>query len=244
MLRLNARKVLDEFAPFAADFQRVRLPLIVAKSLTFTAQDAQRAITGRLAEIFDRPNPFTMQAIAIQSATVARPVAAVFLKDEAGKGTPAAAYLGPHVLSGNRNQKRMERLLVARGLLPQGWFAVPGRAAPQDAYGNVPGSVVVRIISDLRAFGEVGFTANRATKARARQSGRKAKAARYFVVAPGGKGQAGIYEKRGEGVIPIFIFTQAPRYRQRFPFFDMAEAAAVAAFPRIFERVLRREIGQ
>jgi hypothetical protein len=79
------------------------------------------------------------------------------------KGTPASKFLAPEIYGGQRGQKRSERALtryappdVKRAMGNRGYW-VPGPGLTLNAYGNVSGSTMVQILSDLKAFGEVGL---------------------------------------------------------------------------------------
>ncbi len=85
----------------------------------------------------------------------------IYLEEFGGKGIPAAQFLAAEIEGGPRKHKRFERAPDAKGLVPSTSYAVPGRMAPLDSYGNVPGSFIVRMLSDLQAVGETGCRANR-----------------------------------------------------------------------------------
>lgn len=245
MIKLKVRKSVDTVSPMLSKIER-QLPFATALALTRTAQVARGALQAEMARVFVGPTRWTLGGIGLQPATKTNLKSRVYLKDDAGKGVPPAKYLQPEVEGGGRRYKRFEVALQRRGVLPPGWYAVPGRALELDGAGNVRAGVVTKILSDLGAFGEVGYTANRVTKRQARESGGARaykRASRYFAVPPGKAGTPGIYEKRGDGLALLFLFVRAPKYSPRFKFYDVAQAAADRAFPAEFDRALRQAIG-
>ena len=64
---------------------------------------------------------------------------------------PAWRYLGPQVAGGTRLTKSGERQLIEAGIMRSNEVIVPGQGIKRDAYGNVPGSIMNRILSDLGA---------------------------------------------------------------------------------------------
>src|SRR6185295_5301988 len=150
----------------------------------------------------------------VKPATKQVQVAVVKVKDEAFKGNPAVRYLFPEITGGTRNLKGFEKLLQRAGVMPSGWYAIPTSAAPFDAYGNVPGSVVMRILSQLQAARDSLTNESASLKAKRNRTKRNA---RYFAVNPAterGKLKPGIYERLGSawgsGIRPIFLYTQKP----------------------------------
>ena len=96
------------------------------------------------------------------------------------------------------------------------------------------------MLSTLKAFGEVGYKANR-TKGWSK----KTTVGQIFVVRacsnrPGLK--PGVYRRTADGkVVPLMIFTkQAPRYHIRFPFEDLVMEDAA----KLFEPELDAAIGE
>ena len=206
------------------DLQRRQIPFATAAALTDVAKDAQTAVRKRMRLVFDDPTPFTLASTFVTPATKRRLESAVFFKDaiEAGKGVPAGKYLAAELTGGRRAHKRFEKALIAARVMPAGYYAVPGARMRLDAFGNVPRGTITKILSDLRAFAEVGFRANRATRAQAAERGRKFRASRYFVVQPGKSAQPGIYQRFdslfGRGAVPAFIFVRDADYGRALDF--------------------------
>jgi len=138
-------------------------------------------------------------------------------------------------------------MLQRAGILPSGWFVIPGEGAPLDAYGNVAGSVIVRIASQLQAFGESGYRANETPEQRHKRN-RLKKEGRYFAIQPNERGalKPGIYERLGgsHGEIScVFVFSsKAPSYRARYPFTALAQEFAKPHFAQEFESALRQAV--
>lgn len=241
-MRISVKHDFDRVgASITADLKR-RLPLAAAKALTFTAERVRTAEIAEMRKVFDRPTTFTLNALRLKSATPQNLEAVVWVKDEAGKGTPAINFLGPHIFGGIRRHKRMESALRSAGILTRSEYAVPGAAVKLDRFGNVRAGEVVRILSQLRIQRSAGFESRMsrgAGKARA-----VARAGGQYVVASPGRGRhpRGIWKrlKRG-GIEPIFIFVRGVRYRKRFDFFGVANRVARAEFPALFRRAVERE---
>ncbi|MFS8973871.1 hypothetical protein PO002_05055 [Cupriavidus necator] len=240
MANVTASTNIGPFLRLMEDQLGRQFPFAVAKGLTQTALDAKQRLVGEMARRFDRPTPYTLNAIYIRSATKQTLEARVWVKSDAGKGTPAEKYLLPEVYGGERRLKRYERSLQSAGILPAGKATVPGSAAQLDAFGNLNRGQIVQLLSYFRAFGEQGYRANMTDKRRdSLAKGRPSKGLRgfsYFALSqPDGKLPAGIYRKdaystaerarighlqRGAAK-PVLLFIDAPQYSSRFPFFDL-----------------------
>ena len=219
-----------------------QIPFATAYALTQTAKAAQGEVEREIARVFDRPTPFTRQAIRIRPATKKRLQSEVLIKDYAAKGNAAVKWLLAQVYGGPRNLKAFERLLSWSGAMPAGWYAVPTSYAPLDQYGNVSGGTINKILSQLRASRDLS-TNESATKRAARNA--KQRAGRYFAVLPGRERtrhlKPGIYERAsfafGSSVRPIFIYTQnAPRYRPRLKFDKIVRDTVQAQIGLQFKR--------
>src|SRR5262245_39031822 len=118
MIRLDVRSNIKQLTQGLTQVQREQVPFATALALTRTAQVMQAAQITEMQRVFDRPTPFTLNALFVSPATKRRLEASVYFKDFAPKGTPAGKYLRPQIMGGGRNLKRMERLLQGKGLLP------------------------------------------------------------------------------------------------------------------------------
>jgi hypothetical protein len=190
--------------------------------------------------VFDRPTAWAKAGIRQNFATAGSPVFKVWIEEFGGKGTPPAKFLGPQIEGGERRQKRMERALIAKGLMPAGAFAVPGAHAPLDGSGSVPVSFIVRMLSDLRAFGEQGYRNNR----RGKRTGAR-KSNYFFVPRPGSSLKPGIYWHLPNGLIGVvFLFVSRVAYRKRYDFYGVARRAFDRVAPRILNEEMNRIVKQ
>lgn len=238
IVRWQSEHLQQAFAKLSRD----QLPFAVALAATRTAQKVRSNEIAVMRKRFDRPTPWTLRSLYLRAATKAEPEAVVWFKDWAPKGAPAGKYLIPEVYGGPRSTKGLERALAGRGWLRPGQYLVPASAAPLDPYGNVQRRLITQIMSGLRAFSEVGYSANATASRRSR---RKGHAERFFVGTV--DGTEAIWERRrfgfGVGVRPLFLIVdRAPRYRVRFPFFRVAEHTVKAHYERIFASALAEAI--
>jgi len=235
-------------------YQR-QIPFALSRALNDTAFGIRSRVQEEMRQRFEGgATPYALRAMRVEKSSKRRLVAVVGLRDDSpGKGTPYRQALGHMFTGGRRRHKRMEGAFMRLGVLPQGYSMVPASGAPLNAYGNVPGSFIVRLLSYFHAFGEQGYRANMTAKTRARieRQGRLKKAEGgyrtirgkvYFISrGPGlwfGKRQhlpAGIWAKtgiHGVKVEPVFLFVRDGRYRQRIDLNRLgAEVMAEKLYP-------------
>jgi hypothetical protein len=177
-----------------------------------------------------------------RKATKAQPYAEVFIRDEAFKGTPPSKYLVAEVEGGQRRRKGFERLLQSRGILSPTQFAVMGRGAQANQYGNVPAGQVTKILSQLGA--QRDRYQNQTDVSKKRRRGKKNnRDGEYFVLTTRkGALRPGVYERigQGSGVRSIFIFTNTAGYRPRYDIFGMAEDTWKKLTPFFLKRELEK----
>jgi hypothetical protein len=259
MIAIDVRADIRSATLALNKLQREQIPFAAAYALTQTAKSAQAALEIETRKAFDRPTRFTQNAFFTKPATKRNLAAYVKVKDEAsGSGQPgtarnrtALAWMGTQIRGGMRPRKGFENALERANLLPSGWYAVPTRWAPLDAYGNVPASKINQILSQLRARTDSSQNESpelaRLRSAGLTKSGRKAKVrlARYFVALPGKSHLApGIWERNtmsfGSSIRPVFIFTQKrPAYQKRFRFYGVVDATIKKTFRSHFDRGIR-----
>jgi len=134
-----------------SDLERTQLPYAASQAANKVAYEIRERWKVQAGRAFDRPTPLTTNAALYRKATKDKPYAEIYIRDEAFKGTPPAKYLLAEVEGGQRRRKGFERLLQSRGLLSPSQFAVMGRGARPNQYGNVPAGQVTRILSQLGA---------------------------------------------------------------------------------------------
>jgi hypothetical protein len=200
-------------------------PFLTAYALTKTAQDIKDAERASMSDVFDRPTNFTLNALAVKTASKTDLNAIVYFKDGFGS-VPAWKYLAPEVDGGERAHKSFERRFIRAGIMKPDEYAVPGAGIKLDANGNISGSTLELILSQVGAAEQwAGYQAN-ATK---RSLKRKRSIGRYFVLRPEGDPQRaravapGVYWRAGfKEIVPVILFVRAPQYKKRFPFHETA----------------------
>ncbi|HEY4775612.1 MAG TPA: hypothetical protein VIH40_12425 [Xanthobacteraceae bacterium] len=220
-LDFDVRSNIGALAGRLADFSQKRVPFATVYALTKTAQDIRAAEYTAMRAAFDRPTPFTLNSLRVQPATKQLPIASVEFKDGFGS-TPAWRYLGPQIEGGPRVKKSHERALERAGILRSDEFCVPGKLATLDAYGNMPGSQITRILSDVQANPDPLSNTNAKGRHRRWKRGKGV----YFVAWGGRSGlPRGIYFRLGlRAIRPMLLFVKQPRYAARLPFRPTAEA--------------------
>src|SRR5690554_8086379 len=220
-------KISDDMDDALADLRRLGAGAgrAQAQVVNEVAATAEQHLRQEAASVFDRPTPFTLNAFRVQYAKPSQPEAAVWVKDEksgASKGLAPEDWFGPQVYGGERALKASERMLRSRGILPAGMYAVPGKGARLDAYGNMSRGHIVQLLSGLKAFDRAGSDHN-ATDSR--RSTRKGHATAFFVLRRGNQ-PIGIAERRGKGVQVVLAFASEPQYTPRFDFHGVVRKVA------------------
>ncbi len=211
----------------------------IKRALDKTAFEARDAAKAEIKRVFDRPVPFTQNAIYTQASKPDKLEALVGIKDQSVIGTPAAKYLQPQMAGGQRRHKRFEKWLIYHGIMSSNQYAVPGRGAPLDAYGNVRRGTYTKVLSALRASPDPMQNETARSRARRRRRG----GYRIFVVTRNRRA-IGIGRARGAGALEMLFFfvTNAPRYKAVFKFGELVTKVAVREYPRKLDEQIRREL--
>lgn len=228
MAGVTYRVEVDDVRRALRDLSDRDAPFVTAYALTQTAKDIKADEVDTMQSVFDRPTRFTLNALYVKPATKRDLVAEVNFKDGFGS-VPAWRYLGPQVEGGARVHKAHELRLIRAGIMRADEFAVPGSETKLDAFGNMSGSAIERILSQLGAAEQkAGYQANQTAKSRVRA--KKKGTGRYFLLRPGAGGRAdrkvapGIYYRAGlRDMVPVIMFVRPPRYQKRFPFYERAQ---------------------
>lgn len=213
---------------------RDQIPFALALTLTRLVELIAKAQREEIMRIFDRPTPYTRNSIRTRPARKTKLEAVVWLKDDTFKGGSATDYLLPQIEGGQRVLKRSEKALYRVGVLPSGWYAVPGTAAQLDAFGNMSRSQLVKILSYFQAFGQQGYRANTTETGRAKlkRGTRSRRGVEYFLALPSIRRTRhltpGIYEVIQSGFgratpRPVLVFVRRATYRKRWDWYGIAQ---------------------
>lgn len=216
-----------------------------AKALTQTAYAAKAEVAARMPSELDRPKPATSRAMRVDKATRDNLTAVVRL-NERGEGIPAADFLAHNVVGGRRGMKRSEMMLVAAGLLPAGMHTIPGAAAKLDSYGNMSRGQIVSILSYFKTFGVAVF--GRDTRSRqGSRGGKKGDAintprmnrtrsttVNYFVMPPGQRMPAGIWERTKTKAKPVLMFVKPGTHRKLLKLHEAGERVVRRDWDKFF----------
>ena len=227
-----------------ARFSGRRFRAAMATAATRTVRELGKQWQRQFGQEFDRPTPTTLRGVRTTMATAANLQAEVAVKDQAtGNGAAPLEWLAPEERGGQRSIKRFEAALQAQGSMPRGWRAVPGPAAKLDAYGNVGRGQIVQVLAQLGSQYSPGYQrviSNSAAK-RAASALRRGRA--YVAILPGNKDSKrtpGVYERRGRGLLPVFLYVPSVQYRKRL---RLIQRAQVDAGP-ILQRELMRAVDE
>ncbi|KRG54107.1 hypothetical protein [Stenotrophomonas nitritireducens] len=227
------------------ELERNQLPFAARQATNQVAFEVREEWKRKASRVFDRPTPLTVNATMYRKATKQWPFAEVYIRDEAFKGTPPAKYLMAEVDGGQRRMKGFERLLQSRGLLSPSQFAVMGKGAAPNQFGNVPAGQVTKILSQLGAQRDHYQNQSDTSAGRRRNTRKRARGGEYFVLTrKRGRLAPGIYERIatpwGSAVRSIFIFTSDARYRPRYDILGMAEKTWQKLMPFYLGRELEK----
>lgn len=236
---------LQQLAADIKGFSDRRFAAAVATGLTRTAvairQDWRAQLQGR----FDRPERLTTGAPVSTMATAQKLEATVRLTD-LSRGRAAIApqeYIRTHEQGGTRAQKKFERALQARGAMPAGYKAVPGQYAELDGFGNVRRAQIVRVLAQLGSDFSPGYAQviKRDTTARAAAAKRWG---REYVALPQRTGRlaAGIYQRMGRDLLPVFFYVPRAAYERRLSLMDDARRLAATRLGDEVGKALRASL--
>lgn len=212
------------------DLPNKQLPFTFAMALNNTINAVKHDLRQEMVSKFVAPKTFTLNSLRVIPAKKDNLTAAVTFKDgAAGGGRSAGKYLAPEIYGGSRSVKAFERALSLSGLVPTGYLVVPAKGFPLDANGNIPRAFIARVLAYLRAV---------------KGNGKRGKL-EFFVIAqdnPRGLPK-GIYQRKVGSARMVMAFVLHARYKQRFKFFEVAQATTKrtieVAAKAAYERVMR-----
>jgi hypothetical protein len=202
----------------------------LSKAVFNTAHDARKAAIDEMGRVLDRPTPYMTRGLIVRGQGLEVNIG--FELFPVGKSPAEIIY--PHVEGGGRSMKRSETYLRS--------YWTPGKGVKINQYGNIPGSLITQILSQLGKFPEVGYLANVTARSKKRKAGR---IRNFFIVGPGNKGlHAGVWERLSGGrVKPILIFIDSPSYKKRFKFYEVVKRTIERNIQRRYDEALNEKTG-
>lgn len=224
-------------------------PFAAAVALTKTAKQGANNMRTRFKNVFDNPTRYTMSSIFSSSANKRDLMAAFGLKDQAllskSGGSSPANVLDHHFNGGQSRYARYELAFRKLGMLGFNEDIVPAAGLNElNQYGNIPASLIIKLISYFGGFGEQGYKANSTYETRAKLAKRTDKNTKgkrqskyvringvvYFYANGSDHLHRGIWAKtgtHGSSIRPILMFVQRANYSKRFDINKFADKARV-----------------
>ena len=223
-VKIDVRDVIRQLA----DIKDRQLPFATSLAINNTAKKVREREQHEIRDVFDRPTPFIQNSIFIKPSNKLNLTAKIGIKDNGfGKGIPAIKPLEAEIVGGERRLKRYEVALRSIGVLPDGYFTVPGDGAEIDGYGNMKAGQIRQLLSYFRANRDVGSTSNStdATRAKLARGTKKKAGVSYFVGKPGDaplgiwrRSEMGLFNGPSKPLMPILIFVQSASYEAVYDF--------------------------
>lgn len=261
MISLDIRG-MPEIQAMLRNLAEDQMPYAISTALNNTAFKTLQAQKKEIASVFDRPTPFVQKSMWIEKATKENLTATVEANRQTNKVNGDTVWnriLTPHVMgagTGSRRWRAAEHRLNKAGILPQGWFAVPGKDEELDQYGNLPGGRWMQILSWLNAAtpGSQGALQNRNEKTSKRKNKLERAGQSMFAVIPGRPGRnrglkpgVWLYTKDSSGSVfntirPVLIFVNRATYRPRLDWYGVGKKVAEKELPIEMAKAIRRAI--
>lgn len=164
-------------------------PFALSKAMNDLVFEIRKDEMKTVERVFDRPRPQTVRNFYVRKGNKSKPQASIWFDQIYGRGFDE--YMIPQVSGGGRGMKRSEKLL--------GRYYVPGAGAKLDRYGNIRGSQVTQVLSQLKRFGETGWSMNQTARSAGRKRG-AVKSTEYFIVSQARGGLVpGVYQRVQSG---------------------------------------------
>lgn len=264
MIRIGVQQDIDQVVGRLAEQFPRQVEIAQQRAVLGTARVVKDDVVKEMQRAFDRPTRWTLNAFRValgkerMQGGIMRPEAGgeisarVEVKD--GYWYRADNYLQTQIEGGARKRKAFENALQRVGVLPAGWFAVPGQSAKLDAHGNHSPGEIRQILSWFDAAELVAGSRQNmrdAGRDKRRKGTRKKYGFEYFAVQPNARRgglRPGIYRRTfmglGGRIEPIMIFVRSTAYGKRFKFNEVASQTVRREFKPRLERALADELAK
>lgn len=249
-----------------------QMPFVTSRALTATVRNIHRDMRRMLPTVVHRPTSWTTRGLLVRYATRHDLTAAVGFNYGDGTfvqytgGVPAGRYMDVLAAGGERSAKSTEAKIRRAGLMRSDQFITPagnGIGRP-NAFGNIPGPQYVRLLSQLRAGFDLGYTSNapRGGGSRGRSAAKRSEVDLFLrrtrrgasvVQRTGrgpkggtgkGSGRPGRPQTKGyrRGLRPAFWIVDTPQYDVQFPFRRIAQQQFNAEINGHFSTALQQAL--
>jgi hypothetical protein len=256
-MKINIDVNTDEFKR-AMGVAESQVKYAASRAINAVAEKGQKAVQAEMRKVFDRPTEWVVNSLRLKRSSKAQTKleAEVAFKDR-NSAESSRTMVEPHVVGGSRRFKAMEARLRGIGMLPAGWFVVPGAAAKLDANGNMSRGQISQVLNVLGSYTEAGFNkANINTVRRLAKGGLKSSqygqfGFTYWVNPVGGKRSGrllpGVYQRVqtgfGSSLKPVMVFVKSTSYKKRLDFYGIVQRTADASlsteFTNAFNEAMR-----
>lgn len=213
-----------------------QVPFAASKAINAVLKTSAPAVKAEMQRVFDRPTPWTLNSYRVLKWAKKYDLTGIVGFKDMGLGTvlgghstsAAGSYLQPQMRGGTRPQKRLETLLVKRGILVPSEYLVPSTSQQLDQYGNVSRGVIQKILANLQASTDVY---SQTPRGGARGGAKKAE---YFYSRS--KRLRAIWRRIGRHAVPVFIVVRsAPKYKKIFDHVAIVQAEVKRRFSNEFK---------
>jgi hypothetical protein len=223
---------IDEAISQLDALEKEQLPFALALTATWTAQDVQAEEKKVIAHVFDNPSPYVINSVRVKAARKDNPIAAVWINEgSVGKGGNIAETLSAEIWGGKRKPKGFTKVMRSKGILNSNQYLSAAPNAKRNKYGNISKASLKKVISDLEN--------PNSTKGRVK----------YFMLSDDSDISSAwnnvIWKKLGRNDMEPFLIIsdEAPSYKKRLPFFEVAERILKRQIPINFEKAMDYAIG-
>lgn len=245
-----AIKITVDVAGLEARIKRLRakeIPSAMRHALNDLAFDSRARTITEMKRVFDRPTPVVLRLpwVKRQATNADKPPVLSVTDWFNGKGGRGPTHALPQHIPGQlpiRARKGMEKRLESLGLIGPNEWMMPSRFVTRDAYGNVKGSVVSKMLADIGGYGRYsGDAANTGSGVAGKRRSARRKVPIYFWATI--KGTKGIWRKVWDTPVPQFVaVSKTPTYAKRFRFHAVISVYSLRRMAYHADRAIAQQI--
>ena len=217
-------KGTERFVASLSGSIQLRIRFAMLKALDRTTDKTKARLYSEMHRVFDRPTPYTLNALRSRPPRMDNMTAEVGFKEP--WAPRSVKYLEPQVEGGPRRRKGFEQAMSTfgvrgfgmrgiRDVLMSNEYLIPARGVALNQFGNVSPGLIQKILAGLQA--QPDALANTTAASR-----KKKKSNEWYFFTKGG-----IWQRKGRKVTLLFFRTsKVPQYKKRFPFYELSDQFA------------------